>query len=58
MPNATPHTPYGMTECLLVTDVTLDELLVAADAPDAGVCVGAAIGSNRVLISALDAREK
>ncbi|MGY3127748.1 acyl-coenzyme A synthetase/AMP-(fatty) acid ligase/pimeloyl-ACP methyl ester carboxylesterase [Agrococcus sp. UYP33] len=55
MPNATPHTPYGMTECLLVTDVTLDELLVAADAPDAGVCVGAPIGSNRVLISALDA---
>ena len=24
MPNATAHTPYGMTECLLVTDVTLD----------------------------------
>ncbi len=55
MPNASPHTPYGMTECLLVTDVTLDELLVAADAPDAGVCVGSPIGSNRVLISALDA---
>ncbi len=55
MPNATPHTPYGMTECLLVTDVTLDGLRDAADAPDAGVCVGSPIGSNRVLVSALDA---
>ncbi|HEX5856507.1 MAG TPA: alpha/beta fold hydrolase [Microbacterium sp.] len=54
MPNATPHTPYGMTECLLVTDVTLDGIRSAATAPDAGVCVGAPIGSNRVLISALD----
>ncbi|MGC5076661.1 alpha/beta fold hydrolase [Agrococcus sp. DT81.2] len=55
MPNATPHTPYGMTECLLVTDVTLEGVLAAADAPDAGVCVGSPIGRNRVLVSALDA---
>ncbi|HEX5730658.1 AMP-binding protein, partial [Microbacterium sp.] len=55
MPNATPHTPYGMTECLLVTDVTLDGVHDAADEPDAGVCVGLPIGSNRVLVSALDA---
>ncbi|MET0830131.1 MAG: alpha/beta fold hydrolase [Microbacterium sp.] len=55
MPNATPHTPYGMTECLLVTDVTLEGVRDAADAPDAGVCVGEPIGSNRVLVSALDA---
>ncbi|MGM1028953.1 MAG: alpha/beta fold hydrolase [Actinomycetota bacterium] len=55
MPNATPHTPYGMTECLLVTDVTLDGVLAAADAPDAGVCVGVPIAGNRVLVSALDA---
>lgn len=55
MPQATPHTPYGMTECLLVTDVTLDGIREAATAPDEGVCVGTAIGSNRVLISALDA---
>ena len=55
MPNATPHTPYGMTECLLVTDVTVDVLREVADAPDAGVCVGSPIGSNRVLVSALDA---
>jgi acyl-coenzyme A synthetase/AMP-(fatty) acid ligase/pimeloyl-ACP methyl ester carboxylesterase len=55
MPNATPHTPYGMTECLLVTDVTLDGVHDAAQSPDAGVCVGLPIGVNRVLISALDA---
>lgn len=55
MPNAEPHTPYGMTECLLVTDVTLAGIRAVSDAADRGVCVGSAIGSNRVLISALDA---
>lgn len=55
MPNAEPHTPYGMTECLLVTDVTLAGIRSAAAAPDRGVCVGTPIGVNRVLISALDA---
>lgn len=71
MPNATAHTPYGMTECLLVTDVTLAEIAAAAeaadaaetgstdpgsaDAADSGVLVGAPIGANRVRISALDA---
>ncbi len=55
MPNATPHTPYGMTECLLVSDITLAGVRDAAEAPDSGVCVGAPIGENRVRISALDA---
>ncbi|MCR2812927.1 alpha/beta fold hydrolase [Microbacterium sp. zg.Y1090] len=55
MPNAEPHTPYGMTECLLVTDVTLDGIRAVADAADRGVCVGSPIGVNQVLISALDA---
>ncbi len=55
MPNATPHTPYGMTECLLVTDVTLDGIRDAAAAPDTGVCVGTPIEGNTVLVSALDA---
>ena len=55
MPNAEPHTPYGMTECLLVTDVTLEGIRAVSDAADRGVCVGTPIGSNRVLISALDA---
>lgn len=54
MPNATAHTPYGMTECLLVTDITLEGIRDAAAAPDQGVCVGTPIGDNQVLISALD----
>ncbi|WP_256336085.1 alpha/beta fold hydrolase [Microbacterium sp. cf332] len=54
MPAAEAHTPYGMTECLLVTDVTLDELERAQSAPDAGICVGTPIGSGDVRISALD----
>ena len=54
MPRAVPHTPYGMTECLLVTDITLAGIRAVSDAPDQGVCVGSAIGKNRVLISALD----
>jgi acyl-coenzyme A synthetase/AMP-(fatty) acid ligase/pimeloyl-ACP methyl ester carboxylesterase len=54
MPRATPHTPYGMTECLLVTDITLAGVRDAADSPDAGVCVGSPIGSSRVRVSALD----
>ena len=54
MPNAQAHTPYGMTECLLVTDITLEGIRAVLDAPDRGVCVGSPIAANRVLISALD----
>ncbi len=54
MPAATPHTPYGMTECLLVTDITLDGIRDAASAPDPGVCVGRPVGGGEVLVSALD----
>jgi acyl-coenzyme A synthetase/AMP-(fatty) acid ligase len=54
MPAATAHTPYGMTECLLVTDVTLDGIRDAAAAPDAGVCVGRPVPGAQVLVSALD----
>nr|WP_271983077.1 alpha/beta fold hydrolase [Pseudoclavibacter terrae] len=54
MPNADAHTPYGMTECLLVTDIDRDGISAAALAPDDGVCVGTPIGSNVVRISALD----
>jgi len=54
MPAATAHTPYGMTECLLVTDVTLDGIRDAAAAPDAGVCVGRPVPGAEVLVSALD----
>ncbi|MFE6235135.1 alpha/beta fold hydrolase [Cellulosimicrobium sp. NPDC057862] len=54
MPAATAHTPYGMTECLLVTDVTLGGIRDAAAAPDAGVCVGRPVPGAEVLVSALD----
>ncbi len=53
MPNAVAHTPYGMTECLLVADVTLPEIEQARG--DRGVCVGRPLGTGQVRISALDA---
>ncbi|MDF2991311.1 MAG: acyl-CoA synthetase (AMP-forming)/AMP-acid ligase [Microbacterium sp.] len=53
MPNAVAHTPYGMTECLLVADVTLPEIEEAVG--DRGVCVGRPLGTGQVRISALDA---
>lgn len=65
LPGATPHTPYGMTECLLVTDVTLEEIRAAeatvrGDAATStrrpgGVCVGRPAAGARVRVSALDA---
>ena len=51
MPNAQAHTPYGMTESLLVTDVSLDELRAAGAGN--GVCVGRPVAGARVAISAL-----
>ncbi|WP_196832070.1 alpha/beta fold hydrolase [Mycetocola sp. CAN_C7] len=60
MPGATAHTPYGMTEGLLMTDITLDGIREAAAAPATetgagGVCVGTPAGPSRVRISPLDA---
>jgi acyl-CoA synthetase (AMP-forming)/AMP-acid ligase II/pimeloyl-ACP methyl ester carboxylesterase len=57
MPNATAHTPYGMTEGLLMTDITLAGIRAAARVTDGagGVCVGLPAGTTRVRISALDA---
>ncbi|AZS35975.1 Acetyl-coenzyme A synthetase [Microbacterium lemovicicum] len=54
MPGAEPHTPYGMTEGLLVTDLTLADIRGVSDAADRGVCVGRAIEGNIVLIDPLD----
>ncbi|UFU01697.1 alpha/beta fold hydrolase [Ruania suaedae] len=54
MPAAVAHTPYGMTECLLVTDITLPDILGVAGADDAGVCVGRPVHAAQVRISALD----
>jgi acyl-CoA synthetase (AMP-forming)/AMP-acid ligase II len=56
MPNASAHTPYGMTEGLLMTDISLDGIREAA-APSptvGGVCVGTPAASVQVRISALD----
>jgi len=58
MPGATAHTPYGMTEGLLMTDITLDGIREAALDDVArgpgGVCVGRPTATTRVRISALD----
>lgn len=61
MPDATAHTPYGMTEGLLMTDITLDDIRAAAmdaaaSADDrGGVCVGRPTVTTTVRISAIDA---
>jgi len=55
VPAAEVHTPYGMTEGLLLTDVTLDGIRAAALRGDAGVCVGAPVAPVRIRISPLDA---
>lgn len=53
LPAAEAHTPYGMTEVLPVTDVSLAELEQAGSGD--GVCVGRAVTGVEVEISALDA---
>ena len=53
LPNAELHTPYGMTECLPVSDITLAEIEAAG--PGNGVCVGRPLPGVRLRISALDA---
>ena len=40
LPNAEVHTPYGMTEGLLLSDIDGEEIQRLRRAPDAGVCVG------------------
>ncbi|WP_423924340.1 alpha/beta fold hydrolase [Frigoribacterium sp. 2-23] len=66
MPNAVPHTPYGMTEGLLMTDITLEGIRDAARSTTStdddaaahagGVCVGTPGPGVRVSIAALDDR--
>ena len=55
MPDARLHTPYGMTEGLLMTDVTLEGIRDAGTDGPGGVCVGVAAPTTTVRISALDA---
>ncbi|MDN5779290.1 MAG: AMP-binding protein, partial [Humibacillus sp.] len=53
LPAAEAHTPYGMTECLPVADISLTE--IEALTTDDGVCVGHPVAGVTVNISALDA---
>ncbi|MGU3409483.1 alpha/beta fold hydrolase [Microbacterium sp. M1A1_1b] len=57
MPNASAHTPYGMTEGLLMTDVDLDAVQAAASAVSrvGGVCVGRSARGVDVRIAPLSA---
>ena len=55
-PRAEMHTPYGMTECLPVSDVTLDEieaLTAAAEGPVEGVCVGRPLEGVSIAVAPL-----
>lgn len=52
MPAANAHTPYGMTEMLPVTDISLDEIQQAGQGD--GVCVGRPVDGVEVAISELD----
>ncbi|WP_065963385.1 alpha/beta fold hydrolase [Curtobacterium sp. UCD-KPL2560] len=54
MPNASAHTPYGMTEGLLMTDVDLDGVRAAGDTSGSGICVGVPAAGVRVRIAPLD----
>ena len=54
LPNAEAHAVYGMTECLLVSDMTLDSM-PEVDGGQDGVCVGTPIAAVQVRISPLDA---
>ncbi|PZF58202.1 hydrolase [Curtobacterium sp. MCSS17_008] len=55
MPNAAAHTPYGMTEGLLMTDIDLDGVRGAAGGADErGICVGVPASGVRVRIAPLD----
>jgi acyl-coenzyme A synthetase/AMP-(fatty) acid ligase len=51
VPHATAHTPYGMTEALPATDVSLDEIDAAG--PGNGVCVGRPLPGVDVAVSPL-----
>jgi acyl-CoA synthetase (AMP-forming)/AMP-acid ligase II len=53
LPNADAHTPYGMTEALPVTDVSLAELVEAGNGN--GVCVGRPLPRVEVALSPLSA---
>ncbi|NKX55329.1 alpha/beta fold hydrolase [Arthrobacter mobilis] len=51
LPAASLHTPYGMTEALPVTDISLEQIRAAGTGN--GVCVGTAVAGARVAVAAL-----
>ena len=51
-PNAAAHTPYGMTECLPVASISLEEIEAATGGD--GVCVGRPVRGVDVLVRPLD----
>ncbi len=52
LPNAAMHTPYGMTEGLPLTDISLPQIDDAGSGD--GVCVGRPLAGARVLIGPFD----
>jgi acyl-CoA synthetase (AMP-forming)/AMP-acid ligase II/pimeloyl-ACP methyl ester carboxylesterase len=52
LPSAESHTPYGMTEVLPVTDVSMGQIEQAGDGD--GVCVGSPLPGVDVMVSPLD----
>jgi len=52
LPDAELHTPYGMTEVLPATDISLAQIEAAG--PGDGVCVGTALPGVTIRISPLD----
>lgn len=56
LPGASLHTPYGMTEVLPVTDVSLEEIRAAG--PDEGVCVGHPLPGVEVSLAPLPSSER
>lgn len=53
LPAASLHTPYGMTEALPVTDVTLEQIRAAGSGE--GICVGRPLAGVEVAVVPLDA---
>lgn len=54
VPNAEFHSPYGMTESLLVSDIDHHTQHAIAQQPDRGVCVGKPLDVVRVAMAPLD----
>jgi len=54
VPNAEFHSPYGMTESLLVSDIDHHTQHAIATQPDRGVCVGTPLDVVRVAMAPLD----